>query len=115
MVFHVTLTKAEDEGCVSQGKNDQEALANIKEAIAAWLLAEDRQRPWMKHIGKLKGLRKETQRINKEIEEAAETLDVDPCNHSRRCRSAALGNRFARTISDPGRKINKSRPNMVRA
>ena len=51
MVFHVTLTPAEDgwivaecpalPGCVSQGKDEQEALANIKEAIAAWLWAED--------------------------------------------------------------------------
>jgi predicted RNase H-like HicB family nuclease len=53
MVFHVTLTKAEDgwtvaecpalPGCVSQGKDDHEALANIKEAIAAWLWAEDQK------------------------------------------------------------------------
>ena len=51
MVFHVTLDKAEDgwvvvqcpalPGCVSQGKDEQEALANIKEAVAAWLWAED--------------------------------------------------------------------------
>ena len=27
-------------GCVSQGKDEAEALANIREAIAAWLLAE---------------------------------------------------------------------------
>ncbi|MGH7814060.1 MAG: type II toxin-antitoxin system HicB family antitoxin [Candidatus Binataceae bacterium] len=53
MVFHVTLTMAEDgwivaecpalPGCVSQGKDEPEALANIKEAIAAWLWAEDRK------------------------------------------------------------------------
>ena len=53
MVFHVTLTSAEDgwsvvecpalPGCVSQGKDEQEALANIKEAIAAWLWAEDQK------------------------------------------------------------------------
>jgi predicted RNase H-like HicB family nuclease len=53
MVFHVTLTKAEDgwfvaecpalPGCVSQGKDQQEALANIKEAISAWLWAEDQK------------------------------------------------------------------------
>jgi predicted RNase H-like HicB family nuclease len=53
MVFHVTLTKAEDgwivaecpalPGCVSQGKDEQEALANIKEAIGAWLWAEDQK------------------------------------------------------------------------
>jgi hypothetical protein len=28
---------------VSQGKDEQEALANIKEAIAAWLWAEDQR------------------------------------------------------------------------
>ncbi len=53
MVFHVTLDKAEDgwvvvecpvlPGCVSQGKDEQEALANVKEAIAAWLWAEDQK------------------------------------------------------------------------
>jgi predicted RNase H-like HicB family nuclease len=53
MVFHVTLTKAEDgwivaecpalPGCVSQGEDEQAALANIKEAIAAWLWAEDQK------------------------------------------------------------------------
>lgn len=53
MVFHVTLTTAEDgwivaecpalPGCVSQGKDQQEALINIKEAIAAWLWAEDQK------------------------------------------------------------------------
>jgi predicted RNase H-like HicB family nuclease len=53
MVFHVTLEKAEDgwivaecpalPGCVSQGKDDQEALENIKEAIQGWLWAEDQK------------------------------------------------------------------------
>ena len=53
MVFHVKLTSAEDgwivaecpalPGCVSQGKDQQEALANIKEAIAAWLWTEDQK------------------------------------------------------------------------
>ncbi len=53
MVFHVTLTEAEDgwivaecpalPGCVSQGKGEKEALDNIKEAIVAWLWAEDQK------------------------------------------------------------------------
>jgi len=53
MNFHVTLTEAEDgwivaecpalPGCVSQGKTEQEALANVKEAITAWLWAEDQK------------------------------------------------------------------------
>jgi predicted RNase H-like HicB family nuclease len=53
MMFHVTLEKDEDgwmvaecpalPGCVSQGKDEQEALSNIKEAIEAWLWAEDQK------------------------------------------------------------------------
>ena len=53
MVLHVTLEKAKDgwvvaecpalPGCVSQGKDDKEALENIKEAIVAWLWAEDQK------------------------------------------------------------------------
>jgi predicted RNase H-like HicB family nuclease len=51
MMFHVVLTPDEDgwivagcpalPGCFSQGKTEQEALTNIKEAITAWLWAED--------------------------------------------------------------------------
>ncbi len=53
MLFHVTLEEAEDgwivaecpalPGCVSQGKDEAEALENIKEAIHAWLWAEDQK------------------------------------------------------------------------
>ncbi len=53
MIFHVTLDKAEDgwivaecpalPGCVSQGKDEEEALENIKEAITAWLWAENQK------------------------------------------------------------------------
>jgi len=53
MIFHVTLEHAEDgwvvaecpalPGCVSQGKAEQEALANVREAITAWLWAEDQK------------------------------------------------------------------------
>ena len=53
MIFHVTMTEAEDgwivaecpalPGCVSQGKTEQEALENVKEAITAWLWAEDQK------------------------------------------------------------------------
>lgn len=53
MMFHVVLKKDEDgwtvaecpalPGCYSQGKTEQEALANIKEAITAWLWAEDQK------------------------------------------------------------------------
>jgi predicted RNase H-like HicB family nuclease len=53
MLFHVILESAEDgwivaecpalPGCVSQGQDEQEALSNIKEAITAWLWAEDQK------------------------------------------------------------------------
>jgi predicted RNase H-like HicB family nuclease len=53
MIFHVTLETAEDgwivaecpalSGCVSQGRSQEEALENIKEAITAWLWAEDKK------------------------------------------------------------------------
>lgn len=53
MMFHVVLNKDEDgwivaecpalPGCVSQGKTEQEAMTNIKEAITAWLWAEDQK------------------------------------------------------------------------
>lgn len=53
MIFHVTLEEAEDgwivaecpalPGCVSQGKDEKEALENIKEAITGWLWAEDQK------------------------------------------------------------------------
>jgi predicted RNase H-like HicB family nuclease len=53
MLFHVTLTPAEDgwivaecpalPECVSQGQDEKEALEDIKEAIIAWLWAEDQK------------------------------------------------------------------------
>lgn len=53
MMFHVTLTNAEDgwvvaecpalPGCVSQGRDEKEALENVREAITAWLWAEDQK------------------------------------------------------------------------
>ncbi|MEK6301488.1 MAG: type II toxin-antitoxin system HicB family antitoxin [Acidobacteriota bacterium] len=62
MIFHVTLEHAEDgwivaecpalPGCVSQGRDEAEALENIKEAITAWLWAEDQ-----KAVSGLKGKR----------------------------------------------------------
>jgi predicted RNase H-like HicB family nuclease len=53
MTFHVSLEKDEDgwvvaevpalPGCFSQGKDEEEALTNVKEAITAWLWAEDQK------------------------------------------------------------------------
>ena len=53
MIFHVMLQPEADgwivahcpalPGCVSQGRDEQEALTNIKEAIVGWLWAEDQK------------------------------------------------------------------------
>lgn len=53
MLFHVTVDLAEDgwvivecpalPGCVAQGKDEGEALVNVKDAIRAWLWAEDKK------------------------------------------------------------------------
>ena len=53
MIFHVSMETADDgwvvvecpalPGCVSQGRDEQEALVNIKEAITAWMWAEDQK------------------------------------------------------------------------
>ena len=53
MIFHVTLTPSNKgwivakcpalPGCVSQGRDEKEALENIREAIVAWLWAEDQK------------------------------------------------------------------------
>ncbi len=53
MIFHIVLEHTDDgwvvaecpalPGCVSQGKNEDEAIENIKEAITAWLWAEDQK------------------------------------------------------------------------
>jgi predicted RNase H-like HicB family nuclease len=53
MLFHVNIETDEEgwvvaecpalPGCVTQGKDEQEALENIKEAIEAWLWAEDQK------------------------------------------------------------------------
>jgi predicted RNase H-like HicB family nuclease len=53
MTFPITLETAEDgwivaecpalPGCVSQGKDEEEAIDNIREAITAWMWAEDQK------------------------------------------------------------------------
>jgi predicted RNase H-like HicB family nuclease len=54
MIFHVTLEEADEAGwivvecpalpgCFSQGRDEKEALENIREAITAWLWAEDQK------------------------------------------------------------------------
>jgi predicted RNase H-like HicB family nuclease len=60
MIFHILLEEAEDgwivaecpalPGCVSQGQDEQEAINNIKEAIEAWLWAEDQKALLQSHM-----------------------------------------------------------------
>jgi len=51
----------------------------VTEAVAEKLKAPPAagDKPWMKHLGKLKHLRKETERINKAVEEAFEQIDPE--------------------------------------
>jgi hypothetical protein len=51
----------------------------VSEAVAEKLKARPAagDKPWMKHLGKLKHLRKETERINKAVEEAFEQIDAE--------------------------------------
>jgi predicted RNase H-like HicB family nuclease len=52
MMFNIILEKEDNwivaecpalPGCVSQGKDEEEAIENIKEAITAWLWAENQK------------------------------------------------------------------------
>jgi predicted RNase H-like HicB family nuclease len=53
MLFHLSVETSDDgwfvvecpalPGCVSQGRNEKEAMDNIREAIVAWLWAEDQK------------------------------------------------------------------------
>jgi hypothetical protein len=47
----------------------------VKEKLAAGSAPPDR--PWLKHMGKLKHLHKETERINRLIEEDSEKIDAE--------------------------------------
>ncbi len=52
-MFHVTMEPIEDgwivvecpalPGCLSQGRDEREALSNIKEAITGWLWVQDQK------------------------------------------------------------------------
>jgi len=49
----------------------------VTEAVQEKLKTTPDERPWMKHLGKLKHLRKERKRIEKRVEEAFEQIDRD--------------------------------------
>ncbi len=47
----------------------------VKDKLAAD--AKTSEKPWVKHMGKLKHLRKETERVNRIIEEDSEKIDAE--------------------------------------
>jgi len=47
----------------------------VTEAVQEKLKTTSRERPWMKHLGKLKHLHKETKQIDRRVEEAFERID----------------------------------------
>jgi len=51
----------------------------VTEAVKDKLAADAKacEKPWVKHMGKLKHLRKETGRINRLIEEDSENIDAE--------------------------------------
>ena len=49
----------------------------VTEAVKDKVAAKAREKPWVKHMGKLKHLRKETARINRFIEEDSEKIDAE--------------------------------------
>ena len=70
-IFRRAKSKAAEQGVplcrfVTQAVEDK-----LKAAPAAG------QKPWMKHVGKLKDLRKESDRISRAIEVAFEKIDSD--------------------------------------
>lgn len=47
----------------------------VTEAVQEKLKTTPREKPWMRHMGKLKPLRKERQQIEQRIEDAFEQID----------------------------------------
>jgi hypothetical protein len=47
----------------------------VTEAVHEKLKITSHEKPWMKHLGKLKHLRKESKQIEKRVEEAFERID----------------------------------------
>jgi thiamine biosynthesis lipoprotein ApbE len=47
----------------------------VTEAVQEKLRTRSEEKPWMKHLGKLKHLRKERQQVEKRVKEAFEKID----------------------------------------
>ena len=70
-IFRRAKSKAAEQGIPLRQFVTEAVEDKLKTARA------DGQKPWMKHMGKLKDLRKETVRITKVIEEAFEEVDPE--------------------------------------
>lgn len=70
-VFRRAKSKAAEQG-IPLRQFVTEAVEDKLKAAAV-----ENHKPWMKHVGKLKHLRKETKKINKAIEDAFERIDAD--------------------------------------
>ena len=71
VIFRRAKSKAAERG-ISLREFVTEA---VKDKLAA--NASTGEKPWVKHMGKLKHLHKETERINRLIEEDSEKIDVE--------------------------------------
>jgi hypothetical protein len=49
----------------------------VTEAVQEKLKVTSQEKPWMKHLGKLKHLRKENREIERRVEEAFEQIDAE--------------------------------------
>lgn len=49
----------------------------VTEAVQEKLKTTSQERPWMRHLGKLKHLRKERKQIEKRVEKTFEQIDRD--------------------------------------
>ena len=49
----------------------------VTEAVQEKLKTTSQEKPWMKHVGKLKHLRKERKRIEQRVEETFEQIDPE--------------------------------------
>jgi hypothetical protein len=58
-------------------KTSKPASTRTPEQRKPGTASDSEQKPWMKHIGKLKPSPKETERIDKRIEEAFEKIDEE--------------------------------------
>lgn len=70
-VFRRAKSKAAEQGIPLRQFVTEAVEQKLRESVP------NDEKPWMKHIGKLKDLHKETKRIDKFIEEAFETIDED--------------------------------------